>query len=234
MENKTRPKAKKSMEHAPDFHCPIFSANDPVAVAIAAEVMKKGGVVVYPTETAYALGCNGLDKKAVGRIYAIKHRDRTKPLPVIMASAKMVSQFVSSTLAERVLVRKFMPGPLTIAAKKKAPIAASGNAKTVAFRIPANEFARNLSARLGAPIVSTSANLSGESAIYEIAEAVDLFSKKADLIIDAGNLAQAPVSTIVCLLGKPKILRQGAIAQEEIMGELKKNGKNAKKSTGNQ
>jgi len=200
-----------------DFHCPIISVRDPDAPRLAADVMALGGIVVYPTETAYALGCSGLDGKAVGRVYAIKGRDKSKPLPLIMADALMVSKFTVSTPAQARLVKTFMPGPLTIAAKKKITISASGNAKTIAFRIPAIEFARKTSSLLGAPIVSTSANLSGESAVYDISQIVELFARKADLIVDAGNLSQVPASTIVCLLGAPKILRAGPISDREVL-----------------
>lgn len=187
--------------------------------------------MVYPTETSYALGCSGLDRKAVGRVYAIKGRDKSKPLPLIMADALMVSRFTVSTPAQRRLVQKFMPGPLTIAAKKKLAIPASGAAKTVAFRIPATAFARKASELLGAPIVSTSANLSGEAAIYEICQIVDLFARKADLIVDAGNLSQVPASTIVCLLGAPKILRKGPISDKAVFDEIGEKSAGKKKSS---
>lgn len=213
----------------PGFHCPIVSVRDPEAPSRAAEAMASGGIVVYPTETAYALGCSGLDAAAVGRIYQIKGRDRSKPLPLIMADAKMIFKFTVSTPAQRRLVAKFMPGPLTIAAKKKVAIPASGKAKTIAFRIPASEFAKKASGLLGAPIVSTSANLSGESAVYEIGQVVDLFARKADLIVDGGNLSFVPASTIVCLLGVPKILREGPISNEAVLAEASgKPGKNKK------
>ncbi|MFA6329326.1 MAG: L-threonylcarbamoyladenylate synthase [Candidatus Micrarchaeia archaeon] len=203
----------------PGFHCPIISVRDPAAPRKAAAVMALGGIVAYPTETAYALGCSGLDKGAVVRVYAIKARDRSKPLPLIMADARMVSKFTVSTPGQKRLVEKFMPGPLTIAAKKRVAIPASGKAETVAFRIPASEFARKASRLFGAPIVSTSANLSGEAAVYEIGQVVELFARKADLIVDGGNLPQVPASTIVCLLGAPKILREGPIGSKEVLAE---------------
>jgi len=205
---------------SPDFHCPIISVRDKAAPRQAARVMACGGVVAYPTETSYALGCSGIDKNAVARVYAIKGRDKSKPLPLIMADAKMASRFTAPTPSQKRLVGKFMPGPLTIAAKKTAAIPASGKAKTVAFRIPASEFARKASAILGAPIVSTSANISGGAAVYEIARVVELFAKKADLIVDAGDLPQVPASTVVCLLGAPKILREGPISGGDVLAEL--------------
>jgi len=201
----------------PDFHCPIISVRDPDAPRLAADVMALGGIVVYPTETSYALGCSGLDKGAVARVYAIKARDKSKPLPLIMADAMMVAKFTVSTPAQMRLVEKFMPGPLTIASKKRVAIPAAGAAKTVAFRIPSFEFARKASAILGAPIVSTSANLSGEAAVYDIIRIVELFARKADLIVDGGNLSKVPASTIVCLLGAPKILRPGPISDKDVL-----------------
>jgi len=200
-----------------DFHCPIISVRDPDAPRLAADVMALGGIVVYPTETSYALGCSGLDKGAVARVYAIKCRDKSKPLPLIMSDARMVAKFAVSTPAQKRLVEKFMPGPLTIASKKRVAIPAAGKAKTIAFRIPSIEFARKTSAILGAPIVSTSANLSGEAAVYDIGQIVELFARKADLIVDAGNLSKVPASTIVCLQGVPKILRDGPISNKDVL-----------------
>jgi len=220
-------KATSTAARPLDYHCPIISVRDSGAPRVAAQVMALGGVVAYPTETSYALGCNALDAKAVARVYAIKGRDKSKPLPVIMADARMVGKFTVSTPAQQRLVEKFMPGPLTIAAKKKVAMPASGDAKTVAFRIPAIAFAKKASALLGAPIVSTSANLSGESAVYGISQIVEMFAKKVDLIVDAGDLSQVPASTIVCLLGTPKILRQGPISNESVIAVA--SGKHAKK-----
>jgi L-threonylcarbamoyladenylate synthase len=214
-----------------DLYCPIISIRDKAAASIAAKVMAAGGIVVYPTETSYALGCNGLDKDAVDRIYQIKGRDKSKPLPVIMADARMVSKFTVSTPSQRRLVEKFMPGPLTIAARKKIAIPASGSAKTIAFRIPSSVFARKVSAILGAPIVSTSANISGEAAIYEIGVIVHLFANRAaDLIVDAGDLPAVPASTIVCLLGTPKILRQGPVSNDAVFDAIA--AKNPRKKKG--
>ena len=228
---KGNPKAARPL----GFHCPIISVRDRTAASRASAVMARGGIVVYPTETAYALGCSGLDKNAVGRVYEIKGRDKSKPLPLIMADAKMVSKFTVSTPSQRRLVKKFMPGPLTIAARKRVAIPASGKAKTVAFRIPASEFARKASALLGAPIVSTSANISGVAAVYDIGQIVELFAKKADLIVDAGNLPQVPASTIVCLLGTPKILREGPVSNADVLAEVSgrpvRNKKLGKKKT---
>ncbi len=231
MVNASKPKQKYPPAKArpPGFHCPIVSVRDPEAPKMAADVMARGGIVVYPTETAYALGCSGLGRDAVARVYAIKGRDQSKPLPLIMADARMVDKFTVSTPAQKRLVEKFMPGPLTIAARKRVAIPASGNAKTVAFRIPASEFARKASGLLGAPIVSTSANLSGEAAIYEIGLVVELFARTADLIVDGGNLSQVPASTIVCLLGAPKILRKGPISNKAVLAEAL--GKTTKKKT---
>jgi L-threonylcarbamoyladenylate synthase len=208
--------------------CKIMSVRDSSSPSIAAQVMAAGGIVAYPTETAYALGCSGLDARAVSKIYKIKGRDKSKPLPVIMADAEMAAKFTISTGQERALIRKFMPGPLTIAAKKRVAIPASGDAPTIAFRIPSSEFARKASRMLGAPIVSTSANISGEEAIYEIGKILELFSATADLIVDGGDLEPVPASTIVCLLGAPKILREGPIESSAIMGALGRKKKKPK------
>jgi L-threonylcarbamoyladenylate synthase len=224
------PAKAKTRKRPPGFHCPIISVRDAKAPAIAARVMAKGGVIAYPTETSYALGCNALDAEAVLRVYSIKGRKRSKPLPVIMASASMVRKFTVPSAAQNALVKRFMPGPLTIAARKRVEIAASGKARTVAFRIPKSAFARKASALLGAPIVSTSANVSGKGAIFEVARIVKMFAAKADLIVDAGDLPYSPPSTIVCLAGAPKILREGPVRGKGVLAEIsaKSAGRKAK------
>ena len=201
--------------------CRLVSVRDPHALKVASKVVRNGGVVVYPTETSYALGCNALDAKAVRRIYKMKGRDRSKPLPVIVADEKMALRFAVLTPQANALIRRFMPGPLTIAAKRKVAMPACGKARTVAFRIPSSEFARKLSKKAGVPIVSTSANVSGGEQLYEIAHVFEQFSKSADLIVDCGDLARQPASTLVCLAAAPKILREGPIPARQVMDALK-------------
>jgi len=196
----------------------------------AVKVLEKGGVIVYPTDTAYSLGADACNKKAVDKIYQIKGRDFNKPLPVIVSSLKMVEEYCF--LDERVLklATRFWPGPLTmVLKKKKKPFLWDGIKiqNTLALRLPASDIALALVEELGRPIIATSANLSGQKECYEIKSLLKQFksspfSQLIDLILDAGKLPKIPVSTIIDLSKKePLILREGPIKKITLIKALR-------------
>lgn len=185
------------------------------AAKTAAGIVKKGGVIVFPTETSYGLGCDATNKKAVAKIYALKKRPTNKPLPVIVCSVSQVQNYAVLSPVARRAVKRFMPGPLTLVVplKQKLPV----SKKTIAFRISSNSFARSLAHYANAPIVSTSANLSGEEPVFSFDEAGKMFGGKADLLVDAGNLPKCKPSTIVDLTGdEPVLVRPGKISFSKI------------------
>jgi len=172
------------------------------------KILKGGGVIVYPTETAYALGCDITNKKAVGRIYRLKKRSKTKSLTAIVADLKMAKKFSRISKFEEKIIKKHMPGPFTLIVKKKKAIPDLAN-KDFAFRISSNKIAKELSRALKKPIASTSANLSGSGAEYNIKPIIKEFGTKVDAIIDSGNLPKKKVSTIAKVIeGKLVILRK--------------------------
>ena len=197
----------------------------------AAEVLRAGGVVLYPTDTLYGLGADALSDAAVAKIYAIKVREEKKPIHAIAADIEMVSRYAQLSDIGAVLAKNFWPGALTLLFKKKQGVD-SGIAKdieTIGFRIPDNEFCIALAREFGGPITATSANRSGEQPQRNI-EAIlkqlaagsysNVLQKTAigiDLIVDAGELPARMPSTVVDVSAdKPMILREGAIPASEI------------------
>lgn len=176
----------------------------------AAAIMKKGGIVIYPTESSYAIGCDFSNANAIKRIYKVKKRPASKRLTTIVANLEMAKKYCKlNELAEK-LVKRFMPGPLTLIVDGKR------NLKKFRFRISENRTARFLSKALGKPIVATSANISRKPNIYDSKD-LEKFFGRVDAIIDAGNLPVRKVSTIVGVGKKPKIIREGAISKERVM-----------------
>lgn len=185
----------------------------------AAAALKAGGLVVYPTETAYALGCDPANPKAVKRLFSVKKRDASKPLATIAASVAMAKRFLKLDRYARMLAAAFWPGPLTLVAapaKRLAPGIASRKGE-IAARVSPNPVAAALSRALGRPIVSTSANSSGRPACYDAAAVLRDLGARPDLVLDAGPLRHAAPSTIVRVAsGVVEILREGPVGEDDL------------------
>lgn len=181
---------------------------DPRYLREAVEVLRRGGLVVYPTETAYALGCDSTNPKALRQIYKVKGRSLGKQLPLIVTSliaARRAAVFNAEALR---LARRYWPGPLTLVLPERS----KSKRRTVALRVSPHPIARALAARLGRPIVSTSANRSGEPTKYTIISVIHDLGLKPDFVLDAGTLKWTPPSTIIGFeKGQPKVLRSGPI-----------------------
>lgn len=183
----------------------------------AVEYLKKGGVVIYPTETAYALGCDATNQAAVDLVFKIKQRPLMLTLPLIMGNLKMVEEWAELNNYSRKLAEKYWPGPLTLVLPCRQNLAQGcvSADQTVAVRISSHQLARQLSEKLNRPIVSTSANLSGEGEIYSTS---DLKKRLAEtypdlFFIEGGDLLLRQPSTIARVEadGKIQVLRQGEI-----------------------
>jgi L-threonylcarbamoyladenylate synthase len=187
------------------------------------QILKKGGLIVYPTETAYGLGCDAFNIKTIEKIYEIKSRPLDNPLPVIVDSITMIEQIAVMQDNAKILIEKYYPGPLVIALKKKDIIPDVLNKDGIAFRISSNELIKNIVEKFGKPIVSTSANQTGAKPPYTITDVLETIAEKdVDIILDAGVLEQNKPSTIVdfVLPGSPQIMREGAITAKEILQTL--------------
>ena len=187
-------------------------------------VIKKGGVVAFPTETCYAIAADATNKSAIMKVYEVKNRDPYKPLPVIVSDERMIEEYCTLDERAKKLIKAFMPGPLTLVVNKKNEhLPKELSDKGIAFRIPGKEFSRIFAQECGVPLTSTSANLSGKTPIYKFDELKQEFGGKVDLIIDAGNLPPIRPSTMLDLRGRdPFILRAGPFSAQDILHELER------------
>ena len=181
------------------------------AIELAAEVIKSGGLVAFPTETVYGLGADCSNKKAVKRVYSVKNRPSGKPLTLHIADINMLEEFISEVpnLAQR-LINKFWPGPLTVVMMSK-------KGKKLGFRMPNNRIALDLIKECAAPIVAPSANPSGGQPPKDAEEVRRALGRKIDMIIDGGNTSIGRESTVIdCTVFPCRVLREGAISKTRI------------------
>jgi L-threonylcarbamoyladenylate synthase len=186
----------------------------------AISILKKGGVVAYPTDTVYGLGACMTDIAAVDRIFQVKGRPKGMALPVLLAEQKQIAEIVIEvTPSAQRLADEFFPGALTIILPKSdiVPDIITGGGRTVAFRIPNHPVPLALIRGLGKPIVGTSANLSGHPSALTAEEVKTQIGDTVDMVIDGGRCLGGIESTVVDLSGeKPIIRRQGAIPIEKL------------------
>ena len=186
----------------------------------AAELIKQGKIVVFPTETVYGIGTNGLDEQAVKKLYNVKQRPLNKPISLLVSNMEMVTQIAKDiTETEYKIMEKFFPGPLTIILKKQeiVPGIVTAGGDTVGVRMPSGEIARKLVEAAGVPIAAPSANITGEPSGTNLQNIKKYFEDNVDFYIDGGQSEIGLASTIVQVIdGKPQILRQGSITLEQI------------------
>lgn len=192
---------------------------DAAALMKAAAVLKAGGLVVYPTETAYALGCDPASAKAVKRLFSVKKRDASKPLPLIADAPATAKRALRLDRYAAVLATAFWPGPLTLvapAARRFAPGVASKRGE-LAVRVSPHPVAAALAKALGRPVISTSANRSGNGTPYDVPSVLADLGTLPDLVLDAGRLAKTPVSSVVRVRGGVvEILRAGPVTEADL------------------
>ena len=183
-------------------------------------VLRRGGLVAFPTDTVYGLGANGNIPQAVERVFKVKERPLNMALPLLLADISQISE-VAEPVPPIVwlLADKFLPGALTIVLDKSDSVAGivTAGGGTVAVRVPAHPVPVALARGLGAPVVGTSANLSGTPSVLTADEVYSQFGDKIDLIIDAGQCPGGRESTVIDVTGEvPIVLREGAISGEEL------------------
>lgn len=187
----------------------------------AAHILRQGGVVVFPTDTVYGLGCLLTNADAVQRIYEIKGRPTQMPLIAMLATPDSWSAVARelSPVAKQ-LIRRWWPGPLTVIAPARSDIPARvlGDGTTIGMRIPDHLIALRLFQLVGKPLATTSANLSGHPAKCDAHEVAQELGHLVDLIINAGTCPHGKASTVVdCTTTPPTILREGPITRRELL-----------------
>lgn len=184
----------------------------PRLIAQVVRCLQDGGVIAYPTDTTYGIGCSIFNKKGLERIYQVKQRDKRKPFSFICSDLAEVSRYARLTNVAFKAMKRCLPGPYTfvLEASREVPDLLTTRQKTVGIRIPDNRICMAIVKELGAPIVTTSANLTGEEPVGDPFEIQRIFGNGLDLVVDGGLLA-TDVSTVINMVGdRPEVLRQGA------------------------
>ena len=200
------------------------------------KVLKKGGLIIYPTETLYGVGVDATNDKAVGKLNKYKKRPTGKPYSIAVSDEKMAGEYVHLDKASKKIYKTFLPGPITVVSKGKHKTAKGieSESGTLGIRIPDYKLVRDVVKKFGKPITATSANASYKKRPYKIADVLDNLSasqkKLIDLIIDAGELPHNEPSTVVDTTGGDlTILRQGEVSlknKNEILSKSPENTKN--------
>ena len=185
-----------------------------------ARILALDGVIVYPTDTFYGLGAICLSEQALSRIFQMKKRPGSKGLPVLVSDLEMAKGLAAEAPpAFHPLVSRFWPGPLTVVLKAASdlPPKLVGPGRTIGIRLPAVAWLRKLIRDIGQPLVTTSANISGQAEIESAEEAIRLFNGKVELIIDGRRTPGGKPSTVVDLTSeKPVLVREGVIGKESL------------------
>lgn len=196
--------------------------------AEAVDVLARGEVVVFPTETFYGLGADALDRTAVERVVSLKGRSPENPIAVIIADPMMLSALVEETPSLALgLMERFWPGPLTLVfrAKKGLPEPLVNRDGGIGVRLSSHPVAVRLAHGLGRPLTATSANPSGKEPARTLDEARNYFSGRIRLFIDGGKLGGTKGSTVADVTGsRLKIIREGEIDPSELQKTLDRVG----------
>ena len=198
----------------------LKNTTDYSKLKVAGEIIRNGGLVLFPTETVYGLGANGLDENAVKKIYKAKGREQDNPLILHVSNFDMVSKIAKNISdIEYTLMKTFWPGPFTIILDRKeiVPDIVTAGLDTVGVRMPSGLIAKELISYAGIPIAAPSANVSGRPSGTNISDIFEELSDKVDYIVDGGECEVGLESTVVRVVdGIPNILRPGKISPEDI------------------
>lgn len=178
----------------------------------AVEIIEKGGIIAYPTDTFYGIGCDIMNKRAIEKIYALKQRDKTKPFSFICPDLKDISTYAKVNNMAYRNMKRLLPGPYTfvLPGSKMVPKIMLTKRKTAGIRVPDHEIALMLARELGRPIISTSAT-DPKGIIFDDPSLLhDYFGSRIDAVIDGGPVPGTPSSVISLVDDEPEVLRQGA------------------------
>lgn len=201
----------------------ILKADHPIAFAHAVDVLKNGGLVVFPTDTVYGLAAWPYQAEFVERLYVVKGRNSARAIAVLIPHPEDLNRVaVSPSMAALKLARRFWPGPLTLIMSKHPSLPdVLSPQPTIGIRVPNHKVALTI-LRLTGPLAVTSANLSGKNNTNTAQEAFEQLEGRVHLIIDGGKSPGGVPSTVVdCTTPEPQILRFGPISETEIQVELR-------------
>jgi tRNA threonylcarbamoyl adenosine modification protein (Sua5/YciO/YrdC/YwlC family) len=177
----------------------------------AVEILKSGGIIIYPTDTVYGMGCDLFNKKGIERIYEIQRRDRKQPLSFICADLKDISHYARVSDDAYKIMKRLLPGPYTfiLEASRMVPKIILPKRQTTGIRIPDNRICQALVAEMGSPIISTSVKDSEGELLSDPRIIEELFGKRVDMIIDGGILVATPSSVVSLLADGVEVIRIG-------------------------
>jgi len=192
----------------------------PETTLLAAQALRAGAVIIFPTETVYGIGCDLRDEPAIRRLFAIKQRPPDMPLMAHCADWAQVTDWVQEIPDRaRPLMARFWPGPLALVLKRgpNVPDTAVAGGRTIGIRLVANPVAAELIRHLGAPIAGTSANISSEPATADFRQLSPKLLAQVDIALDAGTAGLGQPSTVLDVTGDPpRLIRAGAVPVAEI------------------
>ena len=194
------------------------------AIERAAAVVRRGGVVAIPTDALYVLVCDPLNLHAVGRIFAAKGRKEERALPLLVSDVVMAEELTKEVSGRfYLLARHFWPGPLTIIvpASSRVPLKVTGNTGRLAMRQAESKTANALLERLAQPLVSTSANISGQPTCSSGIEVFGVMDGSVDLILDGGLATGVGATTVDITEPYWRVIKAGAVAEKDIAEVLK-------------
>jgi len=178
----------------------------------AVDILKQGGVIAYPTDTIYGIGCDIMNKRAIERIYLLKQRDRSNPFSFVCSNLKNISDYAKVSNYAYKTMKRLLPGPYTfvLEGSRLVPKIMLTKRKTAGIRVPDHPICLALVEALGNPIISTSAALPDGSVFYDASLIHDHFGTRLDLVIDAGPVEGKASSVISLIDDTPVVIREGA------------------------
>ncbi len=193
-----------------------INANNPEKdkIKAAVNVLKRGGTIVYPTDTVYGIGANILDEEAIQKVYDAKKRSPSKPISACVSKIQDIHKIAHMDKNTEKLVEKIFPGPFTVILKKKkdVPAVLTAGGDKIGVRIPDSRVCMELSSQF--PITTTSANISGEKIPESLDGILKQLDSSVDLILDAGTCKHGIHSTVIDMTASPKIVRKGAVVPD--------------------
>lgn len=205
-------------------------ANCDTIIERAAEIVKSGGIIVYPTDTSYGLACDPRIPKALERLVAVKRRDRRLGVPLLFNDLGQCEMYHDFGSLEKVIARLFWPGILTLIvdARPDVPKHITADRSTIAIRVPNHVIPRGIAQKIGGPIVGTSANRSGGQSPFDVTVAMNQLGEEVDLYIDGGPSLSTDNSTVIGVEGTGKdeplnikVYREGQLTISKLEESLK-------------
>lgn len=200
----------------------LTNENSEKIAQTTADVLKKGGVVVIPTDTVYGLAADALNETAVRRVFTVKMRNDTKPLPVLVSDFAMLDNVAVADEQMKQTIQRFGSVTAVLPSRGWVPLSLRGGQLTVGVRVPTHPFVLGVIQEFGGPITGTSANLSGRKSHFRIQDVIEEFEggEEPDLVVDAGNLPEREVSAVIDFTKHPPLVVRTGPMSKDLLIEL--------------